>query len=71
VIKFLTHPDYSTDSARQKLHESLSAVRPHMTQSLIVDLVANEFMVNTVPLQYARDFLSATLSMPRLLRTRL
>ncbi|CAD6937445.1 unnamed protein product, partial [Tilletia caries] len=57
LIKFLAHTDYSTDAARNKLHDALADVRPHLTQRLIVDLVANEFMTTAVPLQYARDFL--------------
>ncbi|KAK0530501.1 hypothetical protein OC834_003284 [Tilletia horrida] len=58
LIKFLTHTDYSTEAGRQKLHDSLSIVRPHLTQRLLVDLMAHEFMATAVPLQYARDFLS-------------
>ncbi|KAE8268320.1 hypothetical protein A4X09_0g4022 [Tilletia walkeri] len=57
LIKFLTHTDYSTESARNKLHDALSDLRPHLTQRLLVDVVANEFMTTAVPLQYARDYL--------------
>ncbi|CAD7067692.1 unnamed protein product [Tilletia caries] len=57
LIKFLAHTDYGTDTARNKLHKALADARPHLTQRLIVDLVANEFMTTAVPLQYARDLL--------------